>query len=110
MDSTMTKLRVFDTSCKTSTRVSFNDALMIGPIVQGMKVDTTYRFRTHRFALVGNVAKMYRMVLMNAADQQLQIIFWRYNPSESYRTFALTTVTYGTASAPYLATKFLQRL
>lgn len=110
-DSTTTKLRVvFDASCKTSTGVSLNDALMVGPVVQDMIVDITLRFRTHRFALVGDVAKMYRMVLMNAADHQLQRIVWRDSPSESIRTFALTTVTYGTASAPYLATKCLQRL
>ncbi|XP_062703581.1 uncharacterized protein LOC134286035 [Aedes albopictus] len=110
-DSTTTKLRVvFDASCKTSSGISLNDALMVGPVVQDMIVDITLRFRTHRFALVGDVAKMYRMVLMNAADQQLQRIVWRDSASEPIRTFALTTVTYGTASAPYLATKCLQRL
>ncbi|XP_062542246.1 uncharacterized protein LOC134210216 [Armigeres subalbatus] len=110
-DSTTTKLRVvFDASCRTSSGISLNDALMVGPVVQDMIVDIALRFRTHRFALVGDVAKMYRMILLNPADQQLQKIVWRNSAAEPIRTFALVTVTYGTASAPYLATKCLQRL
>ncbi|XP_062558038.1 uncharacterized protein LOC134222909 [Armigeres subalbatus] len=50
------------------------------------------------------------MILLNPADQQLQRIVWRDSAAEPLRTFALVTVTYGTASAPYLATKCLQRL
>ncbi|XP_058816978.1 uncharacterized protein LOC131680277 [Topomyia yanbarensis] len=39
-DSTTTKLRVvFDASCKTSTGVSLNDALMVGPVVQDDLLD-----------------------------------------------------------------------
>ncbi|XP_058456828.1 uncharacterized protein LOC131434190 [Malaya genurostris] len=86
-DSTTTKLRVvFDASCRTSTGVSLNDGLMVGPVVQEDLLSIVLRFRVHRFAIVADIAKMYRM------------------------TFELTTVTYGTASAPYLATKCLQTL
>ncbi|XP_062538172.1 uncharacterized protein LOC134206468 [Armigeres subalbatus] len=110
-DSTTTKLRVvFDASCRTSSGISLNDALMVGPVVQDMIVDIALRFRTHRFALVGDVAKMYRMILLNPDDQQLQRIVWRDSAAEPIRTFALATVTYGTAAAPNLATKCLQRL
>ncbi|XP_055542583.1 uncharacterized protein LOC129728193 [Wyeomyia smithii] len=53
---------------------------------------------------------MYRMVRVCAADQPLQRIVWRDSNDVPIRTFELTTVTYGTASAPYLATKCLQQL
>ncbi|XP_062535039.1 uncharacterized protein LOC134204226 [Armigeres subalbatus] len=110
-DSTTTKLRVvFDASCRTSSGISLNDALMVGPVFQDMIVGIAFRFRTHRFALVGDVAKMYRMILLNPADQQLQKIVWRDSAEEPIRTFGLVTVTYGTESAPYLATKCLRRL
>ncbi|XP_058827738.1 uncharacterized protein LOC131687658 [Topomyia yanbarensis] len=110
-DSTTTKLRVvFDASCKTSTGVSLNDALMVGPVVQDDLLDIILRFRLHRYAIVADVAKMYRMVNVTADDQRLQRILWRSSVEEQLRTYELTTVTYGTASAPYLATKCLQKL
>ncbi|XP_062713787.1 uncharacterized protein LOC134290629 [Aedes albopictus] len=110
-DSTTTKLRVvFDASCKTSTGVSLNDALMVGPVVQDDLLAIQLRFRLHRIAVVADVEKMYRMILVYPSDQRLQCILWRNTPNEPIRTYQLATVTYGTACAPYLATKCLQRL
>ena len=110
-DSTTTKLRVvFDASCRSSTGVSLNDALMVGPVVQDDLMDITLRFRLSQFAIVADIAKMYRMVKVQASDQPLQRILWRDSNEQPLRTFELTTVTYGTASAPYLATKCLKTL
>ncbi|XP_058811088.1 uncharacterized protein LOC131675984 [Topomyia yanbarensis] len=110
-DSTTTKLRVvFDASCRTSSGYSLNDALMVGPVVQDDLLDVILRFRLHRHALVADIAKMYRMVQVQPADQPLQRILWRDSSAEPIKIFQLTTVTYGTASAPYLATKCLQTL
>ncbi|XP_065092428.1 uncharacterized protein LOC135713267 [Ochlerotatus camptorhynchus] len=53
---------------------------------------------------------MYRMVLQSLLDRLLHKIVWRDSVTEPIRTFVLNTVTNGTASAPYLATKCLQRL
>ncbi|XP_055543757.1 uncharacterized protein LOC129729271 [Wyeomyia smithii] len=53
---------------------------------------------------------MYRMVNVQPNDQDLQRILWRDSPSDPVKSYKLTTVTYGTASAPYLATKCLQTL
>ncbi|XP_062714400.1 uncharacterized protein LOC134291107 [Aedes albopictus] len=110
-DSTTTKLRVvFDASCQTSTGVSLNDALMVGPVVQDDLSSICLRFRTHQIAVNADIAKMYRMIRVQPQDYPLQSIKWRNDPSEPLRTYELTTVTYGTSSAPYLATKCLQRL
>ncbi|XP_062537792.1 uncharacterized protein LOC134206116 [Armigeres subalbatus] len=110
-ESTTTKLRVvFDASCKTSTGVSLNDALMVGPVVQDELININLRFRLHRYAVVADVAKMYRMVAVSGPDQKLQRIVWTGNTDQDIRTFQLTTVTYGTASAPYLATRCLKQL
>ncbi|XP_055589611.1 uncharacterized protein LOC129741843 [Uranotaenia lowii] len=110
-DSTTTKLRVvFDASCRTSTGISLNDALMVGPVVQDELVDIILRFRLHRYAVVADVAKMYRMVRVQESDQPLQRILWRDSSDDFIRIFQLTTVTYGTSSAPYLATRCLQEL
>ncbi|XP_062703664.1 uncharacterized protein LOC134286109 [Aedes albopictus] len=110
-DSTTTKLRVvFDASCRTSSGISLNDALMVGPVVQNDLISTILRFRQHRIAVIADVAKMYRMVRVPEEDQHLQRILWRDTPEESVKTFELLTVTYGTASAPYLATRCLKKL
>ncbi|XP_065082920.1 uncharacterized protein LOC135705238 [Ochlerotatus camptorhynchus] len=105
LDSTTTKLRViFDASCKTSSGVSLNDALMVGPVVQEDLITITLRFRLFRIAIVADVEKMYRMILIYLLDRCLQRIVYRDSPDEPIRTYELATVTYGTASAPYLAT------
>ncbi|XP_039434837.1 uncharacterized protein LOC120416979 [Culex pipiens pallens] len=110
-DSSTTKLRVvFDASCRSSTGVSLNDVLLVGPVVQDDLIDITLRFRLHRYAIVADIEKMYRMIKVQEPDQRLQRIFWRDSTDEFLRIFELTTVTYGTASAPYLATKCLQKL
>ncbi|XP_062716565.1 uncharacterized protein LOC134291988 [Aedes albopictus] len=110
-DSLTTKLRVvFDASGATSTGVSLNDGLMVGPVVQDDLVSITLRFRMSRYAIVSDIEKMYRQILVFSSDRCLQKILWRSSPSEPMRTYQLSTVTYGTSCAPYLATRCLQEL
>ncbi|XP_037906155.1 uncharacterized protein LOC119648467 [Hermetia illucens] len=53
---------------------------------------------------------MYRKVHVPEEDKRFQLILWRDEPNEPKRCYQLNTVTYGTSSAPYLATKCLQEL
>ena len=53
---------------------------------------------------------MYRKMRIHEDDRKLQRILWRRSVDEPLRTHELSTVTYGTASAPYLATRCLQQL
>ncbi|XP_055522882.1 uncharacterized protein LOC129717063 [Wyeomyia smithii] len=53
---------------------------------------------------------MYRQVLHAPQDRRFLRIFWRAHPSQPLRVLELCTVTYGTASAPYLATRCLVQL
>jgi len=57
-----------------------------------------------------DVEKMYRQIWVHPQDRGYQLIVWRRNPLEKIRYFHFNTVTYGTACAPYLATKCLQHL
>ncbi|XP_038116813.1 uncharacterized protein LOC119769011 [Culex quinquefasciatus] len=50
---------------------------------------------------------MYRQVRVHPSDTPYQRIFWRKDPNERLRVLELNTVTYGTASAPFLATRCL---
>ncbi|XP_058836070.1 uncharacterized protein LOC131692798 [Topomyia yanbarensis] len=109
--STTTKLRVvFDASCRTDTGISLNQALMVGPVIQDDLLSIILRFRMHRYVIIADIEKMFRQIRVHPSDYPLQRILWRCSSSQPLRTFELTTVTYGTASAPYLATKCLQRL
>lgn len=109
--STSTKLRVvFDASCKTSTQISLNDTLMIGPTVQEELYSTLIRFRMHKYAITADIEKMYRQVLVNEADRNYQLILWRENQSDNLEVYKLNTVTYGTSSAPFLAIRCLTYL
>lgn len=57
-----------------------------------------------------DVEKMYRQVAVHPEDRPLQQIVWRDSISSPFKTFQLNTVTYGTASAPFLATRCLKQL
>ncbi|XP_055523111.1 uncharacterized protein LOC129717274 [Wyeomyia smithii] len=110
-DSTTTKLRVvFDGSCKTTSDYSLNDLLLKGPTVQDEMIVTILRFRSKAVAVTADITKMYRQIWVTESDQSLQRILWRSSPSEPLCTYELTTVTYGTTTAPYLATRCLQQL
>ncbi|XP_052871044.1 uncharacterized protein LOC128276627, partial [Anopheles cruzii] len=109
--STTTKTRVvFDASCKTSSGYSLNDILLVGPVIQKDLLSLLLKFRTHAIALVGDIEKMYRQIRVQEVDQPLQRIVWRENQAEPISTYQLRTVTYGTSSAPYVATRTLQKL
>ncbi|XP_058828427.1 uncharacterized protein LOC131688257 [Topomyia yanbarensis] len=110
-DSVTTKLRVvFDASCASDTGLSLNDTLLVGPVVQDDLYSMLLRFRLQRFAIVADLEKMYRQVWIHPSDRHLQRILWRDSADETVRAFELLTVTYGTASAPFLATRCLQQL
>ena len=57
--STTTKIRVVcDASAKSSTGLSLNDILLVGPTVHSSLIDVLFRFRCHRTALTTDVSKM----------------------------------------------------
>ena len=106
-----TKLRVvFDASAKSSSGLSLNDVLMVGPKTQDDLMSILLRFRTHPVAMVADVAKMYRQINVHDDDLPLQRIVWRNSPEEPIQDYELITVTYGTASAPFAATRCLKQL
>ncbi|XP_055522546.1 uncharacterized protein LOC129716732 [Wyeomyia smithii] len=109
--STTTKVRVvFDGSAKTSTGFSLNESLCVGPVVQDELIGTILRFRTYPIALVGDIAKMYRQVLVHPDDTSLQRILWRFSADDPIQIYELLTVTYGLTPSSFLATRTLQQL
>jgi hypothetical protein len=109
--STTTKTRVvFDGGARTSSGLSLNDILQVGPTIQEDLYSIVLRFRTHQVCYTADISQMYRQISMNPLDRDLQRILWRYSSDEPIQEYQLTTVTYGTASAPFLATRCLKKL
>ncbi|XP_018400225.1 PREDICTED: uncharacterized protein LOC108777761 [Cyphomyrmex costatus] len=110
-DKSTTKLRVvFDASCPTSTGVALNDILRAGPTIQQELTSILLRFRQHRFVITADIKQMYRQILIQEDQRDLQRIVWRQDSNEPIRDFRLNTVTYGVTSAPFLAVRCLHQL
>nr|XP_034832179.1 uncharacterized protein LOC117988989 [Maniola hyperantus] len=107
-DKETSKVRVvFDASAKGSKGCALNDTLLIGPTIQKDLLTLLMKWRKYKIAIVSDIVKMYRQVLVSDEDSDLQCIIWRNHPDESLQFYKLLTVTFGTASAPYLAIRTL---
>ncbi|CAA9995276.1 unnamed protein product, partial [Nesidiocoris tenuis] len=53
---------------------------------------------------------MFRQISHHLEDRNLLRIVWRFNPDSPIQDFNLCTVTYGTASAPWLANRVIKDL
>ncbi|UYV73139.1 hypothetical protein LAZ67_10001934 [Cordylochernes scorpioides] len=110
-ESTTTNLRVvFDASACSDDSPSLNKALHIDPKLQTDIFDLLLRFRTFFVALSADIEKMYRQILIHPDDSDYQRVLWRDSPSDAIQEYKLTTITYGTACAPYLAIRTLHQL
>lgn len=94
----------------SSSGKSLNDLLVIGPSIQDSLLNIVLRFRFYRYAFTADEPKMYRMILIDKRDTQFQRILWREKKTEKLMEIELTTVTYATAAAPFLATRVLNQL
>jgi len=78
-----TKLRVvFDASAKTTKNKCLNDIM---------------------YVVSEDIEKRYRQINIAEIDQEFLHVLWRDSPKNKIKDYKLNTVTYGTASAPYLA-------
>lgn len=110
--SSTTKLRVvFNASCKRfRDRTSLNDHLLIGPKLQTDLAAIILRWRQWCYVYTADIAKMFRQILVNPLNTDFQRILWRPNKDLAVKHFRLFTVTYGLASALYLAMRVLKQL
>ncbi|UYV61696.1 hypothetical protein LAZ67_1005939, partial [Cordylochernes scorpioides] len=109
--STTTKIRVvFDASSRSTNNLSLNDFLHVGPKLQQNLFNILLRFRTFPIAITADIEKMFRQIRLNSDDRDYHRILWRENPEDPLLEYRLLTVTYGTASAPFLAIRTIQQL
>lgn len=110
--SSTTKVRVvFDASMKTSfSGPSLNDVQCVGPTIQDDIFAILIRFRKHEFVISADIAKMYRQILINKEQRNLQLILWRSDSSQEVNCYRLNTVTYGMAASSFLSIRSLKQL
>ena len=102
--STTTKIRVvFDASAKSSSGVSLNDTLLVGPTIHSPLLDVLLRFRSHRIALIADVSKMYRAIELVPADQDLHRFVWRKETTEPLKDYRMTRLTFGISASSFAA-------
>ncbi|GFV74871.1 integrase catalytic domain-containing protein [Trichonephila clavipes] len=111
LSSKTSRLRVvFNASAKTSSGLSLNDLLSKGGVIQEDLFSILIRFRKYAYAFTADIRQMFRMIEVNPSQTKLQKILWKNSKTAPTKVYELKTVTYGTASAPYLATRVLRQL
>ncbi|XP_075990248.1 uncharacterized protein LOC142985891 [Anticarsia gemmatalis] len=81
-----------------------------GPNLQNDIFTLLLEWRRYKVAIAADCEKMFRAIWINEDDQPLQRIIWRDNSHDQLQEYQLTTVTYGTKAAPYLAMMTLRQL
>ncbi|KAJ0171702.1 hypothetical protein K1T71_012465 [Dendrolimus kikuchii] len=110
-DKETTKVRVvFNASSKGGNGLSLNDCLMVGPTIQPELRHLVMRWRLNSICLEADIVKMYRQIKVHEDDADCQRFIWRNNPEDKVRDFKLITVTFGTACAPFLASRALKQI
>lgn len=110
-NSTTTALRVvYNASQRTANGKSLNQQLAIGRINQVDIVALLMKFRIYQYAFTADLEKMYKQILVNEKQRNLQRFVYRESPNESLRDYRLRTVTFGMANAPYIATRVTREL
>lgn len=110
-DSTTTALRVvYNASQKTSNGKSLNQQLAIGHVKQSDLTSLLVKFRFFKHVFTADIEKMYKQILVNEEQRDLQRFVYRFSPNEPMKEYRLKTVTFGMANAPYIAIRMLQAL
>ena len=102
--STTTNIRaVFEASAKSSTGVSLNDTLLVGPTIHPPLLDVLLRFYLHRVALVADVSHMYCAIELTKPDRDLHWFAWRRNPKDPLLDYRMTQLTFCVSTSSFAA-------
>ena len=106
-----TKVRiVFNASRKSKSKFSLNDVLYTGPTLQNDLMSIILNWRKYKYVFSGDIAKMYRQILVHPVDRPFQRILFQPHLDSPIKDYQLKTVTFGVNCAPYLAIRTLIQL
>ena len=89
--STTTKVRA---SAKTSTGVSLNETLLVGPTVHSSLVNVLLCFWFHRVAFIADMSSIYLAIALAEDDKDLHRFVWRNSPEDTLKDYRMTRVRY----------------
>ena len=95
---------MFDAAATSTTNVSLNDTLLVGPTVHSSLNDALLRFRFHRISMTTDVSKMYCAIQLADLDKDLHRFVWRQSPNDLLKDYRMTRVTFGVSSSALLPT------
>lgn len=112
--STSMKVRVvYDASTSNDATLngkSLNDQLLVSPTVQRSIFDILLGWREHEIVMIADIQKMYKQIWVHPYDTKFQRILWQNSPVKPMKQYVSATVTFGTASAPFQATRTLMQI
>lgn len=90
---------------------------MIGPTIQPDLFSLMIGWRKNKYAITGDIEKMYRQIWIHPDDTKYQGLLWQSDdtppgntPPDKPKSYCLKTVTFGVASAPFLAIRTLYQI
>ncbi|XP_063384617.1 uncharacterized protein LOC134670736 isoform X1 [Cydia fagiglandana] len=101
---------VFDGSMPTLAKISLNDVLLNGSVVQNDLFSILVLFRLYKFILNCDIQKMFRAISLTPEHRPLQNILWRKDKNSDIQCLQLQTVSYGLKSSSFLAIRCLLEL
>ncbi len=72
-------------------------------------MDVLLRFRSYRIALVADVSRMYRAILLSESDKDLHRFVWRGDPKAPLEDFRMTRITFGVSASSFIANMCLKQ-
>ena len=104
-ESVTTKTRiVFNASSPDKNGNSLNDCLLSGPVLQPDLNQILLRFRTRKFALMADIAKMFCQTKIDPSNYRYQQYLWRHfhELSEPVQ-YIMVRLMFGIKPSPFLA-------
>ena len=102
--SSTSKLRVvFDSSAKSSSGVSLNDQLLVGPTVHAPLIDVLLRFLRRVTAMSTDMSRMYCAILLPESQRDLHQFVWRRNERNPLKEYRMTRLTFGVSVSSFAA-------
>lgn len=109
--SSTTKLRpVWDGSCKSKSKLSLNDCLMVGPTVQPESFNIFIHFGERKYALKCDLEKMFLKIVVHPDDRKYLKMLWSDVPFGPVEHLQFRVLPFGLACSPHLATRTVQQI
>ena len=94
---------------KSSTGVSLNDTLLVGPSIHPPLLDVLLHFHLYCVALVADVSCMYRAIELTKSDRDLHRFVWRRKTKNPLLDYCMTRVTFVVSTSSLAANMLVKQ-